>query len=872
MRRLMEPPECRAGRLISFLLCALLAPLLALAPLLGVAPVSAQGATASQRMAARAASADHVTILILDMSGSMAQNDPNGLRCSAANAYIDLSGPGDYIGVVGLSGNGSGGPNGFGAAQTWATPANMQTIHDQATLKQTIAQRSQQCHPNGATPTYDALSRALGLLKTATAQGGFSGSVILLTDGQPAPQQDAQIAAIQHDLLPQFKQDGFPIDAVALGADQGLHSFLSGLADATGGSYYDDAHGVVPGVSALNIAPFFVDIFAQRNGRIVTHDIPPTALGGATVSRNFSVGDFVSQLAVVAVKDSPSTTVTLTAPNGQTLSSSTAGVLFAGDPHYAIFSIPNPQQGAWQLNVTGSGQFLMDSLKVSTLGLSILAPSGQQVAPLGQPLAIAAQLQSRGVAITGTRYSLTGALTYTGGAGQYTQDFTLDDSASPGVYRAQVAPPAGAPPGAYTITIMAREISDTIASASVSLRIERFPTPALLSPATHQPAPGAVAAQVTQWDPALRLIYGAPVGLLQWLGQWPLQGRPGQPTAVIQGQVYLDGKPYGAATVSGAASHAGARASVPLSVAPGANGAFTASFPATTAGAYTLTLDTQGAFQDSHGDLGVTTRSAQVTVVGATFGQELQAWLITIFYAALIVLAYLIGRYILSPHPFGRLVASDGGGGEEFARSRRGLLWALLSPSVVRSEHMGLGPGLRFLFKGGNRILVKASGAGAGSFRLGGERLTSQAVPATESALTAHDGESSYIISPSGAEEDEDEGLGKRGGLLGRRGRSGDEYDADDDLRPRRGAGLAALGRRRSSAYDDEDDDDRPARRSRSRADDFDDFGDERPSRRARDRSRASDRDDGGRDDGGRASSRARGRRGGRSRYEDDDW
>ena len=398
--------------------------LLALAALGAPSPVAAHGFAS---LGARQAASGHVTILVLDMSGSMATNDSDGLRCSAANAYVDLSGPGDYIGVVGLSGDGTGGPNGFGAAQTWAAPVNMQTVQDQAALKQTIATRSQHCRPNGATPTYDALSKALGLLKTATAPGGLSGSVILLTDGQPAPQQDTQIAAIQHDLLPQFKQGNFPIDTVALGVDQGLHAFLSGLADATGGSYYDDGHGVVPGVSALNIAPFFVDIFAQRNGRIVTHDIPPTQLNGASVSRNFSVGDFVSQLAVVAVKDSPSATVTLTAPNGQTVSSTSAGVLYAGDPHYALFSIPSPQQGAWQLNVTGSGQFLMDSLKVSTLGLNIVAPSGQRVAPLGQPLAIAAQLESSGVAVTGTRYSLTGTLTYAGGAGQYTQDFTLDE-------------------------------------------------------------------------------------------------------------------------------------------------------------------------------------------------------------------------------------------------------------------------------------------------------------------------------------------------------------------------------------------------------------------------------------------------------------
>src|SRR5579875_860241 len=57
----------------------------------------------------------HVTIIVLDMSGSMAQNDPNGYRCSAANAYIDLSRPGSFIGVIGLDNNNgaTGGPHNF---------------------------------------------------------------------------------------------------------------------------------------------------------------------------------------------------------------------------------------------------------------------------------------------------------------------------------------------------------------------------------------------------------------------------------------------------------------------------------------------------------------------------------------------------------------------------------------------------------------------------------------------------------------------------------------------------------------------------------------------------------------------------------------
>src|SRR2546421_9153925 len=75
-------------------------------------PLSAQAQTIAPARAAHVwassqsiAAKGHVTILVLDMSGSMSTNDPNSLRCSAANAFIDLSGPGEFVGVVGLDNN-----------------------------------------------------------------------------------------------------------------------------------------------------------------------------------------------------------------------------------------------------------------------------------------------------------------------------------------------------------------------------------------------------------------------------------------------------------------------------------------------------------------------------------------------------------------------------------------------------------------------------------------------------------------------------------------------------------------------------------------------------------------------------------------------
>ncbi len=146
------------------------------------------------------ASANQVTVIILDMSGSMAQNDPNGYRCSAANAYIDLSGPGQYIGLIGLDNNNasgpSGGPHNYRLAMKWSDPREMATVSQRQALKSVIQQQSHNCQPDGNTPTYDALNQAYSMLASAT-QGGKRGSVIMLTDGVPDPDGASQIANIK---------------------------------------------------------------------------------------------------------------------------------------------------------------------------------------------------------------------------------------------------------------------------------------------------------------------------------------------------------------------------------------------------------------------------------------------------------------------------------------------------------------------------------------------------------------------------------------------------------------------------------------------------------------------------------------------------
>jgi hypothetical protein len=198
-------------------------------------------------------------------------------------------------------------------------------------------------------------------------------------------------------------------------------------------------------------------------------------------------------------------------------------------------------------------------------------------------------------------------------------------------------------------------------------------------------------------------------------------------------------------------------------------------------------------------------------------------------------------RYAFAQKPFGMLVNSDGSGGSEFARARRGVA-ALLAPGRVTSRQMGMDPGLEFGFHHGGRITVRGT-AGRANYRLGGERVPATPVSATETELSLANSPESYTVVARralDAYDEDDERPNKRAEVLNRiRGRRvSDDEDEDDryeeDERPRRGFALFSSRRRR---YDDDDaeDDDRydvaprtSARRGRGRLYDDDDlYGDD---------------------------------------------
>lgn len=682
-----------------------------------------------------AASQGHVTILILDMSGSMGTNDPAKVRCSAANAYIDLTGPGDLVGVIGLDqGSGArGGPYNFMLALNWSDPVKMDTLSDRESLKQKIAQQSNNCKPDEFTPTYDALSKALDMLNSATQGKNISASVILLTDGypcsdNPCSDKDQQINKIKSDLVPRFQQNKWPVDTVALGSigsgsaiDFG---FLKDISNATSGKFYEDDQGSVPGVSPLNVMPFFVSIFARQNGRTPGGSINPTPLNGGTTSRNFQVGDFVDKLDAIAVTDNPNATVTLTTPTGGILSSTIPGATVLEDAlykHYTIFSIDNPQSGTWSLNVTGSsGQFLLNSLLTSSLKVSIVTPEeNHPVFPLGQEITISAVVKrGDGSVLSGKAFTITAKVT----GATFTAQVNLSDSNSPGTYIGKVTVPQNAAAGSYDIAVSVSQGSGTpISTAERIIRLELFPLPFFISPKTNQPTDTAVDTTVIQWLWPIQIFYSLPV--IDRLSPWALQNHPAQPYAVLPVEVQSKGQPYPGATVTATFQRVGSKdAPMDATVIDDGGGRFHVQFIPPADGTYTITFKTSGTFKDSHGDFGTTQRTANVVIQSASFDLLFHALWVTALYIFILYFLYRLLRFSVTPKPFGEWVCSEEGEAvarSSFSRARRGLIQWFYHRDLVNSRQAGLPAGLQFRFRFGKVIEVKPEGHAGNNWRRG---------------------------------------------------------------------------------------------------------------------------------------------------------
>lgn len=655
-----------------------------------------------------------VTILVLDMSGSMGNpggtgSDPDGLRCSAANAFISLSGPGQFIGVVGLTDVRPDGSVTNNQAVVWAPPTEMSTIQARNGLIDTINRDSHNCHANGDTPTYDALQKAYNML-AATATNGRAGSALLVTDGAPYPNQDQQTSDITQQVAPKYRTAGYPINTIQLNNLSGTAPFLKEVAAGTNGFYQTDFNPATGQPDPLQIAPVFLSFFAGLTGRVPKPLVTEQPINGGT-QRNFSVSSLTQHLDVVIVKQDPAAQVTLISPEGiryTAQTQSTSSFTVATDPHYAIFSIDGPTPGAWIVSIAGGGRsFSAYGLVVTALHIALTQPGGaQQAYPIDQPLAISALLTNAGVEVNGD-YTVTGTLS---SGAQVVQQQVLTHQQGAAIYSGSLSLPPGQAAGDYTLTLIVTQGSnDPLTSTSRTINFEIFPTPYLLDASGAQQS--AVTTTVTAFPAPLQWLYGGVdrLPLLSWFSGLALSGIPATPSAVVNGVVTLHGKLYDNSQVNGSAAAAGHKA-VNAPVTGTTPGHFQVIFPAAANGTYDLTLNTTGTYLDSHGAFGQAHRTVTLAIVPATTGEIVRAVIFSLLYLAILIfLAPILYRWFF-PAPDGVWeMRGTGRGKNESGRlnhphgGRGHYLRRWFRPNIVGSDELWGYPGVLFkrsLFSG----------------------------------------------------------------------------------------------------------------------------------------------------------------------------
>jgi hypothetical protein len=623
-----------------------------------------------------------VTVLLLDMSGSMSDNDPDDIRCAAARTFIGLSRPGEQVGLIGFGGT---------QATAWTRDARPveATGVGRAELESDV---SANCvTPSGNTPTYDALDQAWRQLDSVP--GGGARSVVLLTDGVPTGDRSSSelVSQIEQDLVPRFSQRGWRIDTVALGTDDTDFAFLARIAAATGGTYYDSSRG--SRANALNLLPAFVDVLRQEPGRSPGQDVPGQSAAGPLT---FTVTPAAKHLDVIVVCRTQCA-ITLRTPAGasvQQLQPVSPGV---GRPGYgAVFSVDQPtwlrDGGAlvpWSVGVQGGDMVAVQSLVDLELGIDL--QPGPSPHALGRSIGVSATLrEADGTPYVDSTLIVTGSARRGNGGGALSFGLSSVGAAR---YLGTLLVPATWQPGDYTLTVAAAHDSgeEPVATAQSVVAVGLFPIPTLDSATT-----------ATRWPGLLTAIYSLPV--VDRFAGWALRGVPAAPTAVVSGTLSgPDGASYERpAMVSADVTGGGRRSPVAAAAASAGPGRFRLTFPASAAGNYDLVLHTGGV--DSYGETETTPVTVQVAMRDASAAQVGYAALATAVLALLLIALLGCIRFFLMRPPFGRWRAGEDELPEPLAR-RRSPLRAFLWRNRVESRDPA---GLEFKFTYRAGVLVRA--------------------------------------------------------------------------------------------------------------------------------------------------------------------
>ena len=298
--------------------------------------------------------------------------------------------------------------------------------------------------------------------------------------------------------------------------------------------------------------------------------------------------------------------------------------------------------GLWQLDLSGTGRFLVDSLVASWLKVAILSPTQDgTLLPLGQPFSLEATLtdsRNPGVPLAKNYLNPIAIVTYESITSSGSPPFTTRQYSmgwSDGLYLTTVIIPNNAWEGTYTINVAINgETSAVITNAIRTVRLAHFPEPLLPSKIVEQ--------QLDTW-----MQYDPIVG---WFG---LMG-----SAEIAGEIQIDGIIYKHASVSNAVLYSKSGEQIPLQITNDRYGGFQLKIPPLPSGTYTTVLTINGTFLELSGRLVTVERTVHLAIAQPPWIIYAVIILVSAFLilALLIILGSPVWWYMTEPAPFGESV------------------------------------------------------------------------------------------------------------------------------------------------------------------------------------------------------------------------
>jgi Mg-chelatase subunit ChlD len=306
-------------------------------------------------------------LIVFDVSGSMRQSDPNRLSVAAAQLFVNLSQPGDAVGLAAFSER--------------TTSLFAVSSGKDANAKQALQRSLASLQFNGQTTDLAAALEA-GLVAFPDQEDvSHRRLVLLLTDGEldlgkdRAEAEAAALARIRNSLIPEYHRRGILLYTIAFttAADR---EFLGELAEASAG-----ASSFIADAQTLHQA--FSQIF------IGTHDAQTFPLEQAGIR----IDDSIKELSLVFAKSDPDERITLLTPGQRTVQASdmAEGMTWLSTPAYDLVRMRNPQAGIWQIERPDKTQSGVGIIAESTLNLQV--ELGATFIETGSQLAIRAFLK-----------------------------------------------------------------------------------------------------------------------------------------------------------------------------------------------------------------------------------------------------------------------------------------------------------------------------------------------------------------------------------------------------------------------------------------------------------------------------------------------